>query len=150
MDLINKQVKHKRFGNGNIVSCTDSVVEVHFSVGNKKFVYPDAFESYLVLLDKDTANAVNEIIEKNEIENLKEELEQEMERAQHYKEQRCLMEWEKQMKNNKIHPSSQAAFWYEAEEKDKIFTEWKVFAGVKKSAYILADGEIIQKTVFAF
>lgn len=131
MDLINKQVKHTKFGIGNVVSCTDSVVQVHFTVGNKKFVFPDAFETYLMLLDKDTANAVNELIEKNEIEHLKEELELELERSQHEKEQRCLMEWEKQMK--KLHPSSQVAFWCKAEEKDRVFKEWKVFLGVKKS-----------------
>lgn len=133
MNLINKQVMHKRFGKGNVIKHSDTVVEIHFVSGNKKFIFPDAFVSYLILTDEKSADEVNNLIQKNEINRLKEKLGLDMEKAQHNKEQQYLLEWEKQVASNKIHPSSQAAFWCEAEDKNKIFTEWKVFTGLKKS-----------------
>ena len=37
------------------------------------------------------------------------------------------------MKNYKLHPESQLVFWCDEEEKNKAFSEWKVFSGVIKS-----------------
>ncbi len=51
MNLIKEQVRHSRFGLGTILGQTASTVEVRFeeAYGTKKFVYPTAFESFLVL-----------------------------------------------------------------------------------------------------
>jgi len=51
MNLIKEQVRHSRFGLGTILGQTASTVEVRFgdAFGIKKFVYPSAFESFLVL-----------------------------------------------------------------------------------------------------
>lgn len=51
MNLITEQVQHSRFGLGTILSQTASMVEVRFddAFGVKKFMYPSAFESFLVL-----------------------------------------------------------------------------------------------------
>ena len=51
MNLIKEQVQHSRFGLGTILEQTASMVEVRFeeAFGFKKFIYPSAFESFLVL-----------------------------------------------------------------------------------------------------
>jgi hypothetical protein len=51
MNLIKEQVQHSRFGLGTIQEQTASMVEVRFAdgFGIKKFMYPSAFESFLVL-----------------------------------------------------------------------------------------------------
>ena len=51
MNIIKEQVQHSRFGIGTILEQTASTVEVRFedAFGIKKFMYPSAFESFLVL-----------------------------------------------------------------------------------------------------
>jgi len=51
MNLITEQVQHSRFGLGTILGQTASTIEVRFddAFGIKKFIYPSAFESFLVL-----------------------------------------------------------------------------------------------------
>ena len=51
MNLIAEQVQHSRFGLGTILGQTASVIEVRFDEAPdiKKFNYPSAFESFLVL-----------------------------------------------------------------------------------------------------
>jgi hypothetical protein len=52
MNLIKEQVRHSRFGLGTILDQSDTMVEVRFDepIVVKKFQYPSAFESFLVLL----------------------------------------------------------------------------------------------------
>jgi hypothetical protein len=132
MNLINKQVIHKSFGKGSVVEYTDSCIEVHFECGNKKFTFPDAIGTYLTLIDQKAASSIRKIIEKKELESQLEELELEKERVIQREEEQHLLARERLMKNFKIHPSSQAAFWCDEEEQSKVFTEWKIFAGVTK------------------
>jgi hypothetical protein len=66
MDLIKKTVMHKSFGQGTIIECSDSYVAVQFESGIKEFVYPDAFDRYLKLVDKKAADSVDKILEKLE------------------------------------------------------------------------------------
>jgi hypothetical protein len=68
MDLIKKTVMHKSFGQGTIIECSDSYVAVQFESGIKEFVYPDAFDRYLKLVDKKAADSVDKILEKLEME----------------------------------------------------------------------------------
>lgn len=133
MNLVNEQVEHKHFGKGSVVENTDFYVEVHFPMGNKKFVFPDAFEKYLTLIDKKAAGLVDEILQEKQMKRRQKELELEKERALQEEENQHRLEIEKHMKNFKIHTKSQAAFWCKVEDEDRIFTEWKVFTGVVKS-----------------
>ena len=41
------KVSHKMWGKGTVVTQTDSKIIIHFSVGDKQFVFPDAFDNYL-------------------------------------------------------------------------------------------------------
>ncbi len=52
MNLIEEQVRHSRFGQGTILDQSDTMVEVRFDepIAVKKFQYPSAFESFLVLI----------------------------------------------------------------------------------------------------
>lgn len=133
MDLINKRVMHKSFGEGNIVEFSDSYLVINFKSGNKSFVYPDAFSNYLTLVDKKTSESIDRILQKQKIERKKEAERLEKERALELQERQRLLEIEKYTKNHKTHHSSQVAFNCEPDELEKIFTEWKVFAGAIKS-----------------
>ena len=133
MNLVNKEVTHKRFGKGSIVKHNDSIIEIHFATENKKFVYPDAFGEHLKLHDQSAAHSLEKVIQKRELELEKIEQEKEQEKALQRKEQQLRMEHEKLMKNHKLHPESQMVFWCDEEEQTKVFTEWKVFTGAIKS-----------------
>jgi len=133
MNLINKEVSHKRFGKGNIVRHNDSFIEIHFATENKKFVFPDAFGEHLMLQDKSAANSLEKIIQEKERELEKVQRAKEEEKDQQRKEQQLRLEHEKLMKNHKLHPESQIVFWCDTEEQSRVFTEWKVFTGVIKS-----------------
>jgi len=133
MDLIDKQVTHKSFGEGSVVEHSDSYIKINFASGDKSFIFPDAFGAYLTLNDKSVNDAVKKMIQKKEKERNEVELELEKEKALERIEQQNLLQRELLLKNLKIHPSSQAAFWCEEQDKDRVFKEWKVFTGVIKS-----------------
>ncbi len=133
MNLINKEVTHKRFGKGSVVKHSDSIIEIHFATEKKKFVYPDVFGTFLKLHDKSAASSLDEILQRKKIEREKEERIREEEKELQRKEQQLRTEHEKLMKNHKLHPKSQLAFWCDEEERSNVFTEWKVFTGEIKS-----------------
>lgn len=47
----NLEVMHKSFGKGVVVAVNGKYLSVKFASVEKKFVYPDAFESFLTLAD---------------------------------------------------------------------------------------------------
>ena len=53
LNIVNKQIKHTVFGEGKVISQSESKLSIEFSekYGTKGFVYPDAFEKYLKLAD---------------------------------------------------------------------------------------------------
>ncbi len=63
MNLVNRQVLHKAFGSGNLVEHPDGSVNLMFSSGVKKFLFPDAFGDYLQLVDHTAAEAVNRYVQ---------------------------------------------------------------------------------------
>ena len=140
MQLCGKQVIHKVFGKGEIVQYDDSFVQIEFPAGIKKFVFPDAFGVFCVLKDQAAANFVESIIKKR-----KEKLEkEEEERLKKVQKMRTLHDKRRQRffkrdiivakrKALKIDPRSQSVFWCQAEEIDRVFSEWSVFTGTIKS-----------------
>jgi len=133
MNLINKEVTHKRFGTGSIVNHSDSIIEIHFATEKKKFVFPDVFGTHLKLHDRAVAHSLEKIIQEKENERKEEELKKEEERRLQRKKQELRLEHEKLMKNHKLHPESQMVYWCEPEELERTFSEWKVFSGAIKS-----------------
>ncbi|NLJ79575.1 MAG: malate synthase [Firmicutes bacterium] len=133
MDLLHKQVEHKSFGRGSVVECDDSYVTVRFPLGEKRFVFPDAFGTHLLLTDEKIASKVEGVKEKTERKRRKREKEQEKIRALEYEKQQRRMEWERLMKNHRLSPVSQAVFWVDQEEAEKVFSEWQIFTSTTKS-----------------
>ncbi len=54
----NLEIKHKSFGNGTVVAVSGKYMTVRFGNGDKKFVYPDAFENYLTLADGSVSDEI--------------------------------------------------------------------------------------------
>lgn len=56
MELKGQQVRHHQFGTGNITEQSQSAVTVMFGgeAGEKRFIYPVAFEQYLELCNPST------------------------------------------------------------------------------------------------
>ncbi|MGM8366668.1 malate synthase [Virgibacillus sp. W0181] len=125
MNLINEEITHKIFGEGDIVGQDDSFITVHFNEGTKKFVYPDAFGQFIKLQDRDTAKSLKKIISKREAEEEELEKKREEEREQLALEQQL----KEKIKNNKIHESSQIVFWLDEEEQQSVFSDWQVSTG---------------------
>lgn len=51
MNLLNEKVEHSKFGTGVIKSNENGVIRIAFdmAIGEKAFIYPDAFSSFLKL-----------------------------------------------------------------------------------------------------
>ena len=47
MDLIGIKVKHNAWGTGTVVEFDGKYIAADFAVGNKRFVYPDAFKKFI-------------------------------------------------------------------------------------------------------
>ncbi len=63
INIINKKVHHKVFGEGVVLFLDGSYLLVEFSVGQKKFVYPDAFDGFLSAEDSSVALEIRREIE---------------------------------------------------------------------------------------
>jgi hypothetical protein len=101
-------------------------------LGNKSFVFPDAFKSYLTLEDEMSNNLVREMLQKKQKERNIEEAKLEKIKVLELEEEQRILNMKTHLKNLKIHPSSQAAFSCEPQDLNNIFTHWKVFVGVVK------------------
>ncbi len=64
MDLKGVLVKHKVFGEGVIKQHDDQYLTVTFSEEDKKFVFPDALENFLTVIDEKVASLINVEIRK--------------------------------------------------------------------------------------
>lgn len=133
MELLNMQVKHKVFGTGKVTDQVDTYVEVNFADGKRRFVYPDAFGEFLTLLDEEVAEEVAIIKEETEREQRIEEERIAREQKIAYEKEQRRLERERLMRNHRLSPVSQVAFWVEQEEISQIFEEGRVFTGVRKS-----------------
>lgn len=87
MDLIGKQVRHSKFGDGVIVAQETTTVTVNFSseIETKKFIYPACFKTYLKLVDAEVAaQADKTVLQHEEQERRKKQYESEMAEAKHF------------------------------------------------------------------
>ena len=139
MNLINKQVSHTQFGKGSVTDLSDSRIEINFKSGTKRFVFPDAFGTFLSIKDKRAFEFVRDLKEKKEEKKLREEAILKKESARLHAEHQRRLEREHILNNLKIHPSSQAVFWCEEEEQNRVFSDWTVFTGTIKSG--ISKGE---------
>lgn len=129
MDLVNEKITHKVFGKGNIVEQDGAVITIDFKEDTKKFVYPDAFETFITLNDQNIAKNLKKVILKNEKE------EKELEKEREAEKERLALErkFQEKLRNNKLHESSQIVFWLDEEEQQSIFKDWQVCTGTVQS-----------------
>jgi len=128
VNLINEEVTHKVFGEGNIVDHDESVITIDFNEDIKKFVYPDVFGKFITLNDRNVAEALKKVLLKREMEEaLKRKREEEKERQASEQQRR------EKLKNPRIYESSQIVFWLDEEEKQSVFTDWQVSIGKVQS-----------------
>jgi len=125
MNLLHEEITHKVFGEGDIVDQDESFITVEFKDDVKKFVYPDAFGTFIKLKDQDTAKTLKKIISEREAEKKAEEKQRKQEKERLMLEQ----QHREKLKNHKIHESSQIVFWLDDEELEQVFTDWQVSSG---------------------
>lgn len=79
MDLINKEVIHKIFGEGQIIKNSDDYLKIKFGDEVKSFIFPDIFKSFLKFKnDKDTESLLPTIKETFKIKRKEEKLQEEL------------------------------------------------------------------------
>ena len=118
MQLVGQTVRHKAFGSGIVVDCSDNIVTISFPQGDKRFVYPDAFTKFLLLKNKSAQNKMSAICNKR--------LEMEIARKQALQEEQ---ERRQRLCALKITPNSQAAFNLDPDSVDEVFSSGSVFTG---------------------
>ena len=72
MNLIGKKVTHKKYGSGTITKIKDNSVFIKFDLveyGIKQFGYPDSFDKFIFLEDREATNYIHNEI--NQINNKK-------------------------------------------------------------------------------
>ncbi len=64
IDLTGKELKHKVFGMGTVRSHASGMLEIEFSIGVKKFQYPNAISGgFLAVQDENAANSIQQEID---------------------------------------------------------------------------------------
>ncbi|PIC94765.1 malate synthase [Sporosarcina sp. P26b] len=125
MNLINEEITHNVFGEGNIVEHEESFITVDFNKDLKRFVYPDAFENFIKLNDRSMAESLEKVfVERKAEEKILEKKRKEEKAAQRLEQQRREI-----LKNHKIHESSQIVFWLDSEKQSDILNSWEITTG---------------------
>lgn len=134
MQLTGQAVKHTAFGKGIVTGQEDHVIIVTFPQGEKRFLYPDAFQKFLTLHNEEAAEQVDSL------------LRQRRDRRDE-KLQAILEEQERQQKIHhfKVSVNSQAAFALEMEEQRKPLTDWVVSTGTYLSGSAKGEPRIPSK-----
>ena len=65
MDFIGQKVKHKSFGEGFILSISEKIIKIEFTIGIKKLQYPQVFENLVIAIDADVQKAITDKIKKD-------------------------------------------------------------------------------------
>jgi hypothetical protein len=125
MNLINEEITHKVFGVGSIVEQNESIITIDFNDFIKKFIYPDAFEKFIKLNDRNTAKSLQKIFAKEAMKREALEREEEAIRTQRALEQQR----REKLKSLKIHESSQVVLSLDEEEQQRVFIDWQASAG---------------------
>nr|WP_325185914.1 hypothetical protein [uncultured Oscillibacter sp.] len=124
MQLIGQPIKHGTFGKGIVTEWNDTTITICFSVGEKKFIYPDAFSEFLYLKNAAMQREVQELLNKREAA-------KEAERQAFQK----LRERNQLLQNLKISPQSQAVFDIKPDQYEELFSTWSVSTGCYVSGY---------------
>ncbi len=122
MDIINKPVLHKTYGEGKICEVTDQVVTVHFADTEKRFVFPDAFREHLILSDAGSRKYVEKVI--SDIDG---------EKQKRYQKEILEAEHKRLLESLPLSENAQAAFGFIYNDEQKVIRERCVFTGIYRS-----------------
>ena len=131
MGLIGQSIKHDTYGKGVVTDWKDTTITICFPVGEKKFIYPDAFSQFLHLKDTALQREVQELLDKR--------------KAAKRAERQALQEMQDRkslLRNLKISPQAQATFDIKADEKEKLFSTWSVSTGCYTNGYSKGEPRI--------
>jgi hypothetical protein len=118
MNLIGKEVTHKKFGLGTIKDMQTDKVQVDFKYVIKTFAYPESFEKFFVVKDKNARNYIQiDIDEYNRLKALEQEKKGREELRQNY------------IRKLKIKDNSHAVFGMGVNNINEVLTEWSVSTG---------------------
>lgn len=124
MQLIGQPIKHNKFGRGIVTDWKDSIITVCFEIGEKRFIYPDAFANFLILQNDVIQQQIQEILNTREAKK-----EEERKILQEIQERRNMLN------SLKISPQSQAVFDIKPDKIDTVFDSWVVETGSYISGY---------------
>lgn len=68
IELIDKDVKHKKFGNGKVTDIEGNYIYISFEKMIKKFSFPEVFKEHLKLEDKVLAKKIQKLVKTKEKE----------------------------------------------------------------------------------
>ncbi|NLU24299.1 MAG: hypothetical protein GXW99_06215 [Clostridiales bacterium] len=134
MNINGQAIKHKTFGCGVVTDSTADTVTVCFPVGEKKFIYPDAFGAYLELRDTKMQRQITTLIARKEAETSRQRL---VEQKEQEHRQRLL--------NFTIAPNSHAAFHVAPEQTTEICRTYTVSTGRYLSGYSKGEPRIAER-----
>ena len=124
MRLIGETIEHEQFGKGVVTACDRGIITVQFEEFKKSFVYPDAFESFLVPESSGSQAEINDILVKRKLE----EKQREIENLEHQKKLAHL-------RSMKIPAIGQAVFDLDRQQDNDPFESLQCSTGCYLSGY---------------
>ena len=74
MQLIGETIHHEQFGKGVVTACDHNIITINFPTGIKRFVYPDAFQAFLIPKDGETREEINDMLVEQKLKEKQKEL----------------------------------------------------------------------------
>lgn len=75
MQLVGETIQHEQFGRGVVTALEHNIITIDFPTGTRRFLYPDAFQGYLVPKDTGTKEEINDILVEQKLREKRLELE---------------------------------------------------------------------------
>lgn len=119
MQLVGQTVEHEQYGKGVVTFCDKGIITIDFEGRKKSFVYPDAFESFLIPQDTGSQERINDMLVKKKLEEKKKEIEDQ----EHQKKLSHL-------RAMKIPAQGQAVFDLDLQQENDPFTSFRCSTGI--------------------
>lgn len=137
MRLIGETIEHQQFGRGVVTACEQGIITIHFADGKRSFLYPDAFESFLVPQDTGSQEQINDMLVKRKLE----EKQKQIEDLEHQKKLAHL-------RAVKIPSVGQAVFDLDCQQDNDPFVSYKCSTGCYLSGYSKGEPRVPDRVHF--